>query len=366
MRDVPRLLHVFSTFRVGGPQVRFSAIANHWGNQYHHAVLAMDGAYDCFERLDPGLGIEQLSIAAPKHRTLRNVLNFRRVLHARRPDLLVTYNWGAMEWAFANRPQLVPHLHIEDGFGPEETDGQLRRRVLARRFALAHSLVVVPSLTLRRLALEKWHLSPSRVRYIPNGIDCGRFARRCEPIAIPEGQGVIIGTVAALRPEKKIERLLDAFRIVRGRIACRLLIAGDGPERPRLERIARETLPAGSVIFAGHTIDVERVYAGMDIFALSSETEQMPTSVMEAMASGLPVAATCVGDVPEMVGAGGLPFVVPRDSQALGEAIYRLAVDEVSRSRLGEENRQLAKSKFDSARMFREYGMVFSGDRPEN
>jgi glycosyltransferase involved in cell wall biosynthesis len=266
-----------------------------------------------------------------------------------------------MEWAFANRPRLVPHLHIEDGFGPEETDGQLRRRVLARRFALAHSVVVVPSLTLRRLALEKWRLSPDRIRYIPNGIDCGRFAKRCDPIAVPEGQGPVIGTVAVLRPEKNIERLLDAIRIVRSRIDCRLLIAGDGPERSRLERIARDTLPEGSVIFAGHMTDVERVYAALDVFALSSETEQMPTSVMEAMASGLAIAATSVGDIPEMVSPGNRPFIVDRDAQALGESIYRLAVDEVSRRRLGEENGQIAKNRFDAARMFHEYGMMFLG-----
>ena len=67
---------------------------------------------------------------------MRMLLAARSVLGRLRPDLLLTYNWGAIEWAIANRLPRLPHLHMEDGFGPEERDRQLPRRVLARRLLL--------------------------------------------------------------------------------------------------------------------------------------------------------------------------------------------------------------------------------------
>jgi glycosyltransferase involved in cell wall biosynthesis len=352
-------MHVFSTFRVGGPQVRFALMANCWGNRYHHAVLAMDGAYDCVARLAPEICIERLNLDTPKRRTLRNVMEFRRYLHTHRPDLLVTYNWGAMEWALANRPRIVPHVHIEDGFGVEEADGQLWRRVLARRLGLARSIVVLPSLTLHRLALREWRLPAVRVRHIPNGIDLARFTAPAQPISLPPGPGPVIGTVAALRPEKNITRLLRAFRGVLEITPCRLVIAGDGPEKGRLESLARETLPPASFVFTGDVSEVERVYRSIDIFAMSSDTEQMPTSLMEAMASGLPVAATNVGDTAEMVSSANRVFIAQRTEHSLADALYRVVVDESARRAAGDGNRLVAVARFGMSAMLSSYDSLF-------
>jgi len=128
MSASPLLLHVFPTFGIGGSQARFAAIANHFGGRYRHAIVALDGVYDCLDRLDGSVDAQRWDVPAPKGRTIPNVLAFRRILRTRKPDLLVTYNWGAIEWALANRPRIVPHIHIEDGFGPEEAERQLFRR----------------------------------------------------------------------------------------------------------------------------------------------------------------------------------------------------------------------------------------------
>ena len=131
------------------------------------------------------------------------------------PDLLVTSNWGSIEWALARIGTGVPHLHMEDGFGPEERARQLPRRVLARRLLLRRSTVVVPSRLLWRVANEIWRLPRSNVRLLANGIDVDRFAT-----ARPHrgAQPVVIGTVAALRPEKNLARLIRAvaLRAARG------------------------------------------------------------------------------------------------------------------------------------------------------
>ncbi len=358
-RKLRTLLHAFSTFRVGGPQVRFCTLVNRFGARYRHVIFAMDGRYDCCDRLAQGLDVEIADVLAKKKDTLGNRRRFRSYLKAHPPGLLVTYNWGSLEWAMANWPRLLPHVHIEDGFGPEEADRQLLRRVLTRRLVLSRSQVVVPSRTLEKIALTVWRLDPRRMRYIPNGVDCERFSA---PGIVPfdwPGSSLIIGTVAALRPEKNLRRLLDAFRVVRSRSPSRLLIAGDGPERQSLEAYA-EALGLGEhVRFTGHVREPERIYAGLDVFAVSSDTEQMPITVIEAMAAGLPVAATDVGDISVMVSDANRPFMAWRNAGSLADTILKLLRDRDLRAHIGTANRKAAEDRFDVRTMTAAYAQLF-------
>ncbi|HEY0837878.1 MAG TPA: glycosyltransferase, partial [Azospirillum sp.] len=180
--DAPprHLLHVFPSFGIGGPEVRFTKVANRLGPKYRHTIVAMDGDFTCAGRLDPALRVDLVTVPARKGRALDpgNLMRFARVLHERRPDALITQNWGAVEWALAHRLWPVGHhLHFEDGFGPEEADGrQLPRRVWLRRLALGRrTRVIVPSRTLERIARDQWRLAPPSVVYVPNGVDCARF-----------------------------------------------------------------------------------------------------------------------------------------------------------------------------------------------
>src|SRR5262245_21295405 len=119
--STPRtLLHVFSTFKIGGPQIRFAQLANHFASRYRHLVVSMDGAKEALQRLSPDLDVKLLSMEIARGRTLKNIPVFRRLLRQLKPDLLVTSNWGSIDWAIANTGGVVRHLHMEDGFGPEE------------------------------------------------------------------------------------------------------------------------------------------------------------------------------------------------------------------------------------------------------
>ncbi|MEJ0015012.1 MAG: glycosyltransferase [Acetobacteraceae bacterium] len=353
----PLLLHVFSTFAVGGPQMRFVALAGALGLRYRHVVIAMDGVYACADRLPPGLDLSCEPIDVAKGGTLGNVRRFRDRLRAIAPDLLVTYNWGAIEWAMANIPRRVRHLHVEDGFGPEERARQLPRRVWTRRLVLARSTIVVPSRTLLRIATETWRLSPRRVHYIPNGIDLARFAGAHEAAAEP-----VVGTVAALRAEKNLGRLLRAFRLLPETLPARLVIAGDGPERTGLERLAGDLGLASRVEFTGYVADPAPLYRRFDLVALSSDTEQMPLSVIEAMAAGLPVAATDVGDIAAMVAKENLAFVTPPDDAALAEALAALLRDPDLRARVGAANRAKAAAEFALDTMVGAWRRMFDGE----
>lgn len=316
----------------------------------------MDGAYDCRQRLNADLDVQFPAIESVKGSTAKNWLRFRRALKEHKPDLLVTYNWGTIEWALSNWPRCVEHVHIEDGFGPDEASGQFLRRIMTRRAALSRSVVVVPSRTLEKIALEVWRLSPQRVRYIPNGIDCTRFARRPgQEAADPP----LIGTVAALRKEKNLERLLRAFARARAASPCRLIVVGDGPERPALEALAVTLDIVPWVTFAGHVSDPGALYGTFDIFALSSDTEQMPYTVLEAMAAGCPIAATDVGDIRQMVSQANQPFLVPRDDSYFAQALETLLTHSSERTRIGRENAQRAKANFSEQEMFAQFEKLY-------
>ena len=363
----PLIMHVFPGFGVGGAQVRFASLANHFGPAFRHIVVSLDGSLGCRARLRPDLDVTFPQVAAPKRATIANAWHFRGLLRAWRPALLVTNNWGAIEWAMANLLPVARHLHIEDGFGPEERDRQLPRRALIRRLVLARSVVVLPSRNLQRIATTIWRLPAARVHYIPNGIDLERFAAARATTQAVDTPPVVVGTVAALRAEKNLPRLLHAFAAV-GQTAqppaAQLVIVGDGPERVALQNLAQSLGLQERVRFTGHIDDPSPMFATFDVFALSSDTEQMPLSVIEAMAAGLPVAATDVGDVRAMLAEANAPFVGRLDAADLTRSLTALLGDPALRTRIGAANQAKARAEFDQAAMFRAYGALWRGDNP--
>jgi glycosyltransferase involved in cell wall biosynthesis len=327
--------------------------------------VSLDGCAEGLTLLEPGAPCRLLN-APRKTNALATMIHARRLLNALRPDVLVTYNWGSIDWAAA--AGTIRHIHIEDGFGPEEAHRQLRRRVWFRRLVLnRNALVVLPSRTLERLALERWRIAPDRVLYLPNGIPCARFTAGPDPMTRGgfRGVGPVIGTVATLRREKALDRLIDAFALVRRARPARLVVVGDGPERARLEKHAETRGVADSTTFTGGLSQPETALTCFDIFAISSDTEQMPLSVLEAMAAGLPVAATDAGDISTMVAEENRRLVVPCAAERLSDVLTLLLDDELLRRRVGTANRMRAVATFDEGRMFSAYERLFTGkDEP--
>ena len=143
--------------------------------------------------------------------------------------------------------------------------------------------------------------------------------------------------------------------------AGRLVIVGDGPERSPLEALAGSLGVSDRVRFAGHHQDTSSFYARFDIFALASDTEQMPLSVIEAMASGLPVVSTAVGDVPVMVATQNQPFITALDDAALTAALATLVNNPDTRRAIGLANLAKAQRDFDQAAMFDAHGALWRG-----
>jgi glycosyltransferase involved in cell wall biosynthesis len=359
------ILHVFPTFAIGGSQSRFVQLARLHGNRYRHSVIALDGVQTMGAQLPDGIAITPIFGAFKTGSHLQGVATARAALKRIAPDLLVSYNWGSMDWCVARQLQTsLKHVHIEDGFGPEEVDRQLARRILLRRLVLSdnNTTTVIPSRKLESIALTAWKLSPRRVHYIPNGIDLARFSRGDENRG--PGRPLIIGTVATLRREKNLVRLIKLFAQAMERRPAsnmQLMIVGDGPERDALETAATQSAGRNHIRFEGATSEPEKYLVQMDVFALTSDTEQMPLSVLEAMATELPIVSFDVGDLSNMVSTENAPMVSIRssDETAFVRTLLNFIDDGELRRRIGASNRAKAVSRFDERSMAADYAEIF-------
>ena len=362
-RSRPHFLHVFPSFGIGGIPLRMVRVINHFGAALRHTVVALDDDFEAARHLAADLEVGLLGRGRSRRGLFGALIDGSAVLRRLRPDLLITYNWGAIEWAMADRLRPVARqMHFEAGFGEEEADHQIGRRVWFRRWALTRCVkVVVPSRRLEHLARRVWKLPAQQVAYIPNGVDVERFAdpRDAIPGFARRPGELVIGTVAPLRREKNIGRLLRVFARLDPSLPARLVIAGEGAERRALTELAGQLGLAQRVIFTGQ-VAPEAVLGGFDVFALSSDTEQMPNALLEAMAAGRAVAAVDVGDVKSMLGDDNRAFVAARDDEAgFAAALARLLVDPVKRASLGRQNRERVAAAFSQARMFTAYSLIF-------
>lgn len=363
---VPHLVHIFPSFDPGGVPLRIVNLINLFGAAYRHTIVSLDETVGALDNLAPGRDAAIARAPATGRHLLSTVIAVRSALARLKPDLLLTYNWGATEWALTNTIfRFAPHIHFESGFGPEETERQFRRRILFRRVALRGATrLVVPSQTLVEIATRVWKLAPRKVCYVPNGVDVRRFAVSPGADALPgfdrrPGE-IVVGTVAPLRREKNLERLIQAFAALHEPPESRLLIVGEGAERAQLESLVNQLGLQERVVFTGHMDRVERAFALLDIFAMSSDTEQMPNSLLQAMAAGLPVAATDVGDIRPILADANRPFVVPKqDDGALTGALRTLIHDAPLRERLGHGNRERVRAVYSMEKMLDAYDGLY-------
>lgn len=214
---------------------------------------------------------------------------------------------------------------------------------LAERAARPFGTVTVcPVEQVRRMGIEAGTCDEAHSVVIPNAVDAAAAT-----VATPDAAVPTIVSVGRLHEPKDFVTLVRALRAL-PRTGWRAEIVGDGPDRPAVERELREGGPREGVELLGERADVAQRLARADVFVLSSRSECMPISVLEAMAAGLPVVASAVGGLPEMVVDGETGFLVaPGDDRAMGDALARLASDPDLRRRLGAAGRRRVKERFD-------------------
>jgi glycosyltransferase involved in cell wall biosynthesis len=219
-----------------------------------------------------------------------------------------------------------------------------------------NTMVITVSEAGRLHHLHYGNLPPGKVITMYNGVDLGVFGSRDEPARRSlrrelriQPEAPVIATVAVLRKPKGIQHLIGALAdILPSMPETKLIIVGDGDEGPALRRRAADLQLDDHVVFTGARSDIADVLAMSNLFVLPTLEDVLPTVVAEAMAAGLPVVASDVGGLPEMVvdGVTGL-LVPPADEEALADACLELLTDRRKAEAMGLAGRNVAKERFD-------------------
>jgi glycosyltransferase involved in cell wall biosynthesis len=362
MSSAARILHCHSTFSLGGKEARAVRLMNAFGDAAEHSILsAMPDKLAARDAIAKGVAVDFPTDAPPLTGTPTPRRLWRLARYMRRFDLVLTYNWGAFDAVMARRifggPPLVHH---EDGFNEDELETLKPRRNLYRRIGLGAAYrLVVPSARLERIARTDWGTVPVR---IPNGIALADYARppSQEIPGLERGPNeVVIGTIAGLRAVKNLPRLVRCFAAMT-HAKARLVIVGEGPESERIAAAARAAGIAARVLMPGFLSHPAQWIGHFDIFALSSDSEQFPISLVEAMAAGLPVVATAVGDVRAMVSEDNAPLIVEAEDEAgFAAALDSLAEQPHLRKAIGAANREKAARLYDERAMIAAYAELY-------
>lgn len=362
------ILHLHSTFNLGGKESRAVRLMNAFGDRARHTIVsAMPDQLGARDAIVKGIKYE-IAQNPPPLSGRPSVKRYEEIAgFMRRFDLVLTYNWGAIDGVMAARvfgKGLPPIVHHEDGFNADEAERLNPVRNMYRRMALpAANALVVPSNVLEKVALKHWRQPPARVHRIANGVATQLYAGKPDAKLIPQLQKrregeVFIGCVAGLRPVKDLPMLVRAVAGVNARF--KLVILGEGPERQNIIDAAEAMAIEDQVILPGFLPEPHRYMGLFDIFALSSKSEQAPISVIEAMAAGLPVVSTRVGDIPVMVSPENVPFLAPRHHEVdLRDRIDTLARNLESMHYIGEQNRARARALFDETAMIASYARLY-------
>jgi glycosyltransferase involved in cell wall biosynthesis len=356
-----RIAHVLPSFQIGG-QERVALDLSRTFRAGGHHVLAFS-----LEPMQEGDLGGEFRAAGVETRTVRQgpgadptlVVRLAAQFTRERVDVVHTHNPPALIYgAPAAKLARAVVVHTKHG---ENLEVHARRVVLRRLMArFADAFVAVSPMT-EAAARSSRDVHARKLRTIPNGIDVARFgpdegARRAvrRELGIPDGAWVI-GTVGRLASEKNHVLLVRALA---GALddRTRLVIVGDGAEAGAIARAADEAGATPWLHLTGARADVPRLLRAFDVFALPSTSEGLPLVILEAMATGLPVVASAVGGLPDVIADGDTGLLIPTgDAAALRGRLLGLASDRERARRLGARAREAALSAHSLERMSADY-----------
>lgn len=359
-----RVTFLVGSLDLGGAERQLVRLANSLAPERFEArIVTMFAGGPLLAELRPGIPVTHLCLREAGRRKsrwpfvlgARLLLRLHRGLRAERPDVLhaympVAYVMGALAGWALRIPVVVAGRR---GLTSFHVYPQWRWRLLARLANRRIDLHICNSEAVRRWAVEREGLSVDRTAVVPNGLDPPEgTAPELEPAWRGPASAAMI---ANLMHYKGHEHVLRAAALVaRAHPEFRLVLFGDGPERDRVLGLRRELGLDARVVLAGRRPDAARFLPGFGFAVLGSLHEGFPNALMEAMAGGVPVVATAVGGVPELVedGVHGL-LVPPADPRAMAEAITWMIEHPEERRRMGRAGRERVLERFGVDRMVR-------------
>jgi sugar transferase (PEP-CTERM/EpsH1 system associated) len=355
----PLIAHVLHRFDTGGLENGVVNLINRLPvGRFRHAVIALTEITEFSRRIERD-DVQLIALNKPPGQGVWMFPRMRNLLRDLQPAIVHTRNLGALEMTLPAAWAGVPvRVHGEHGWDMSDPDGRSRKFRLARRLyrPFVHHYIAL-SRHLERYLVDHIGVAPECVAQLYNGVDAGRFKPRAEgretivgsPFVAPELW--LVGSVGRLSPVKDqvllaraFVRALELAPEVRGRM--RLVIAGEGPLRAEIEQVLRDGGAEGLAWLAGDRTDVPAVLRGLDSFVLPSIAEGISNTILEAMASALPVVATDVGGNAELLTEGVTGRLVPaRDADTMARALLadfrepEQALERGRRARLEVERR---------------------------
>jgi sugar transferase (PEP-CTERM/EpsH1 system associated) len=374
MADRPLVAHIIYALSTGGLENGLVNIINRSPpDRYRHVVICLTSADEFVQRIT----VQDVDVIQLRKRPgydLRCYWRLRRILRELCPSIIHSRNMAALESQLCGIGlDNVKRVHGEHGREMNDIDGRNWKYLLFRKFMrmFIHRYIAVSK------DLEDWLISivgvkSERVRQIYNGVDHRQFVpHSVKPLALLPAQwqnldGIVVaGTVGRLTPVKDQQLLLRAVAQLRTDQPAladrlRLIVIGDGPLYSKLSRITDQLALRDVVWLARDRTDVASLLQAMDIFVLTSLGEGISNTVLEAMASGLPVIATAVGGNVELVEECFNGKLFPAgDCQALSDAMAALIKDNEERVRQGANARVRVCQRFDWSRTVNDYLRVY-------
>lgn len=352
------VLHVVPGLMPGGMELTMARVIRGLaGDGLRHSVVCLKGDVEIADRLPAGTEVHCLH-SRPNEVRLPGRL--AKLIRRLRPDVVHARNWGAWPDVSIARLLTLPVVPLVLSFhGLGRAGYEPRRRRWASWFlARAATHLMTVSNESRRMLAERWGWLAERTEVIPNGVDTDLF-RPAERFR--RGNRLVVGSVGNLRPVKNHALLVRAAAAVAANgVDIEVRIAGEGDQRASLTQLARSLGPGDRLKLPGHIADVPAFLQALDIFVLSSDSEQHPNSLNEAMACGLPCIATRVGAVAELLDEGRCGIIIAAgDEPALVMGLRDLAGDAVRRASLGAAARQRAYSEYSLTRMIEAYRQMY-------
>ncbi|MBF0454167.1 MAG: TIGR03088 family PEP-CTERM/XrtA system glycosyltransferase [Magnetococcales bacterium] len=367
--------HLLYRLDIGGLETVVVNLINQLpSDRFHHAVISLTDTSDFKNRIHhPHVTFHALHKKPGKDWPVW--WRLWRLLRTLQPDILHTCNLAALEGVIPATLARVPVvIHAEHGRDSYDLDGSNPKYLLLRRLLLPLVHTVVPvSADLQQWLQNRVGVPAGKIRTIVNGIQTTlppRTAQHRHPLPLPkkaEADSFIIGTVGRLWPVKDQANLIRAFAHLLTLVGrdkgekLRLVLIGDGPQRQELEALACSLNMAQQLWISGWREDVEQLLRGLDLFVLPSLAEGTPLTILEAMAAGLPVVATRVGGVADLV----IPeetgtLVEANNPPALAQAIHPYLTDPLLAPTQGEAGRKRFLEQFTLEQMVHQYAHLFA------
>jgi len=377
---IPLILHVIHHLRTGGLENGLVNIINKMPESvYRHAIVCIEDFSDFRDRIQR----QNVDVIA-LHRSRIGVRKMQWKLYTLcrrlRPAIIHTRNQSGLDALLPAWLARVPcRIHSEHGWDVDNIDGKKRKPALLRRLhaPLVHRYITVSRHLASYLATEIG-IDDRQITQIYNGVDTEKFYpvknKRIDllPLDFQKSDRVIIGTVGRIQAVKDQATLLRGFAALLTkypdlRARARLIVVGDGPLLVDLHQLASNLLIADLILFAGAQENIADWLRLMDIFVLPSLNEGISNTLLEAMATGIPVIATHVGGNPELVEAGrNGEFFACGDQLTLLTLLNRYVQDRELRLAHGAASREITLHRFGMSAMLKGYQQVYDQLRQVN